>query len=135
MWQTAHPSSFRQAVLLDSDDASCCLRANSRCCQQIRECAVIRLFAPHPCGSQSCHWKDRRQPLGHDVLGAGGSQGWGTKESPLRLLPKVSMCRQRAVDPAPPEALDSRKNRYLTDLEIDLLSSVVFPEDFSDRLG
>ena len=68
---------------------------------------MTRLFAPHPCGSQSCHWRDRRQHPGHDVLGLAAPWGWGLREDPLRLLSKAFTRRQCAVDPAPPEALDS----------------------------
>jgi hypothetical protein len=87
MWQTVHSFCFPRAVFLGSDDASCCRRANSRCCLQVRERAVIRLFAPHPCGSQSCHWRDRLHPPGHEVLEGGGSWGMGAKQSPPLLLP------------------------------------------------
>jgi len=41
---------------------------------------VTRLFAPHPCGSQICQWRDRRQPArwtrcpgGWRLLGVGNS--------------------------------------------------------------
>ena len=70
----------KQLLPLDKRElAPCCRRANSRCCLQVRERTVIRFFAPHPCGSQSCHWRDRRQHPGHDVLDAGGSLGGGNQ--------------------------------------------------------
>lgn len=45
------------------------------------------------------------------------------------------MRKQRAVNPAHPDALDSKGNRYCYDLEFNLLAPVVPSKGFSDHHG
>ena len=74
-------------------------------------------------------------PLDTMSWGLAALVGGGPREGPRSVAALSFKHSHRSVGLSPPEALDFERNWYFTDLEIDLLSPVVFLERSSDHLS